>query len=139
MTDCIFCAIVAGTAAAERVAEDEQTVSFMDINPVNPGHVLTVPRRHAVDIWELTEEEAGTLMAATRRVCAGIRSAIAPAGLNLFVANGQAGGQTVFHVHIHSIPRWPNDAWIDPWTPTPGNSDDIAAVATRLRAAVPHA
>ena len=134
MTDCIFCAIVAGSAPAELVAEDEHTVTFMNINPVNPGHVLTVPRRHAVDIWDLTEEEAGNLMAATRRVCDGIRSALAPPGLNLFVANGRAGGQTVYHVHVHSIPRWPNDVWIDPWTPTLGDRDEIAAIATRLRA-----
>jgi len=136
MTDCIFCAIVAGSASAHRVAEDEHTVSFMDINPVNPGHVLTVPRRHAVDIWDLSEGEAANLMAATRRVCDQLRRALAPPGLDLFVANGEVGGQTVYHVHVHSIPRWPDDAWVDPWTPTPGNADEIASVALRLREAI---
>ena len=135
MTDCIFCAIVSGTEPADRVAEDEVTVSFMDINPVNPGHVLTVPRRHAVDIWDLSVEEAASLMASTRRVCGQIRSALAPPGLDLFVANGEAGGQTVFHVHVHSIPRWPGDAWIEPWSPTPGDPDEISSVADRLREA----
>ena len=139
MTDCIFCAIVDGTGSAERVAEDDDTVSFMDIHPVNPGHVLTVPRRHAVDIWDLSEGEAEKLMAATRRVCDQIRSAIAPPGLDLFVANGVVGGQTVFHVHVHSIPRWPNDAWIDPWTPTAGDPNEIAEVAARLREAATRA
>lgn len=133
MTDCIFCAIVAGAAPSHRVAEDEHTVSFLDINPVNPGHALTVPRRHAVDFWDLTAEEAGNLMASTRRVCEQIRSVLAPPGLGLFVANGEVGGQTVFHVHVHSIPRWPGDAWTDPWSPTPGNPDEIANVAGRLR------
>ena len=139
MTDCIFCAIVDGIGAAERVADDEHTVSFMDINPVNPGHVLTVPRRHAVDIWDLSEEEAGNLMAATRRVCEQLRKALAPPGLDLFVANGEVGGQTVFHVHMHSIPRWPNDTWINPWTPSAGDSNEIAGVAARLREAAIHA
>ena len=139
MTDCVFCAIVSGTAPAERVAEDEHTVSFMDINPVNPGHVLTVPRRHAVDIWELSEDEAANLMVGTRRVCDQLRKALAPPGLDLFVANGEVGGQTVYHVHVHSIPRWPGDAWIDPWSPTPGNPDEIAATAARLREGAIHA
>ncbi|HYI65393.1 MAG TPA: HIT family protein [Candidatus Limnocylindrales bacterium] len=133
MTDCIFCAIVDGSAPADLVAEDEHTVSFMDINPVNPGHILTVPRRHAADVWDLTEAESVNLMVATRRVCHQIRRALAPPGLDLFVANGEAGGQTVFHVHVHAIPRWPSDQWIDPWTPTPGDPADIANVAARLR------
>ena len=139
MADCLFCAIVAGTAPSHRVAEDERTVSFLDINPVNPGHALTVPRRHAVDIWDLTAEEMGDLMAATHRVCDQIRRVLAPPGLDLFVANGEMGGQTVFHVHVHSIPRWPDDAWTDPWSPTPGSVGEIAAVAARLREAAFHA
>ena len=139
MTECVFCAIVTGAASAERVAEDDHTVSFMDINPVNPGHVLTVPRRHAADIWDLTEQEAANLMAATRRVCDQIRSVLAPPGLDLFVANGEAGGQTVFHVHVHSIPRWPGDAWTDPWTPTLGDPGEIGAVAIRLRSVTANA
>ena len=133
VTDCIFCGIVTGTEPAEVVAQDTDTVSFMDINPVNPGHVLTVPRRHAVDIWDLTADEAAHLMAATHHVCQVIRRALDPDGLDLFVANGEEGGQTVFHVHMHSIPRHVGDDWIDPWTPTPGDPDEIAAVATRLR------
>jgi len=135
VTDCIFCDIVAGTAPSARVAEDEHTVSFMDINPVNPGHVLIVTRRHAVDIWDLAREEAANLMAATHRVCELTRRALDPDGLNLFVANGAVGGQTVFHVHMHSIPRWADDAWIDPWSPAPGDADEIAEVAQRIRSA----
>jgi histidine triad (HIT) family protein len=134
MTDCVFCGIVAGTEPAEVVAEDAQTVTFMDIQPVNPGHVLSVPRRHARDIWELSSDEAGVLMVAAQRASNRIRHALNPDGLDLFVANGEAGGQTVFHVHIHTIPRWPNDRWVDPWTPIPGDPVEIAAVAARLRA-----
>ena len=133
MTHCIFCDIVAGTAPAAVVAEDEHTVSFMDINPVNPGHVLTVTRRHAVDIWDMTPEEASHLMAAAHGVCDLIRRALDPDGLDLFVANGEVGGQTVFHVHLHSIPRVAGDDWTDPWSPTPGDAQEIAAVADRLR------
>jgi histidine triad (HIT) family protein len=138
VNDCIFCAIVAGSAPAQRVGEDAHTVSFMDINPVNPGHVLTIPRRHAVDFWDLTERESADLMAATHGICAQIRRALAPPGLSLFVANGEAGGQTVSHVHVHSIPRWPGDSWIDPWVSTPGVPEEIAAVADSLRMAAFH-
>ncbi len=135
MSDCIFCDIVAGEAPSTPVAEDEHTISFMDINPVNLGHVLTVTRRHAVDIWDLTADEAGNLMAAAHQVCELIRRALEPAGLNQFVANGEVAAQTVFHVHVHSIPRWPGDPWTDPWTPTPGEAPEIASVAGRLRLA----
>ena len=113
MTDWVFCAIVDGSAPADLVAEDQHTVSFMDINT----------------------GEAADLMAATHRVCDQIRRAIDPAGLDLFVANGEVAGQTVFHVHVHSIPRSPGDSWINPWNPTAGDPDEIAGVADRLRAA----
>ncbi len=78
-------------------------------------------------------------MRATHKVGEMTRRALDPDGLNLFVANGEVGGQTVFHVHVHSIPRWADDAWIDPWSPAPGDTDAIAAVAARLREGAPDA
>lgn len=133
--DCIFCAIVAGRAPAHVIAEDAETVSFLDINPVNPGHLLTVPRRHASGLWEMSAEEFGTLASAAHRAAARVRRALEPPGHDVFVAEGEVGGQTAFHVHIHTIPRWPDDAWRDPWVPTAADSAELAAVAERVRAA----
>jgi histidine triad (HIT) family protein len=132
---CVFCEIVAGAAPAHVVAETTEIVSFMDTSPVNPGHVLTVPRRHAADIWQLDAAEFGALGSAAHGVARRVRLALDPPGLDLFMANGAAGGQTVFHAHVHIIPRWPGDGWTDPWAPTPGKPEELAAVAERIRAA----
>lgn len=135
--DCIFCEIVAGQSPAEIVDQDEETVSFMDINPVNPGHVLTVPRRHVADIEDLSAAEFATLGSAAHAIVRRVRAALRPPGLDLFMANGREAGQTVFHAHIHAIPRWPGDGWTDPWTPAPGNPAEISEIAARLRALAP--
>ncbi|HEY7463466.1 MAG TPA: HIT domain-containing protein [Candidatus Limnocylindria bacterium] len=133
-TDCIFCEIVAGRSPAHVIAEDVETVSFLDINPVNPGHVLTIPRRHAARMWELSAEEFGSLAAAAHQAADLVRRSLEPPGYDVFVADGEVGGQTAFHVHIHTIPRWPNDAWSDPWVPTAGDPAELAAIAERVRA-----
>ena len=134
MPDCVFCGIVAGTIPSVTVDETSDTVSFMDINPVNPGHVLTIPKRHAVDMWDLDAGEFATLSAAAHGVARRVREVLRPDGVNIFIANGPAAGQTVFHVHIHTIPRWPADGWIDAsWAGTPGDPDEIAAIGARLR------
>ena len=133
MPECVFCGIVAGSIPSVQVDETPDTLSFMDINPMNPGHVLTIPKRHAADLGELDADETGLLFAAAHRVAGRLRAVLAPDGLDLFMANGEAGGQTVFHAHVHTIPRWHGDAWIDPWSPTPGDADEIAAIGARLR------
>jgi histidine triad (HIT) family protein len=133
MPVCVFCGIVAGDLPAVQVDETSDTLSFMDINPMNPGHVLTVPKRHAVDIGELSAEEGASVFEAVRRMAARVRAVLTPDGVDLFMANGAAAGQTVFHAHVHTIPRWDGDAWTDPWTPTPGDADEIAAIGARLR------
>lgn len=134
MPDCIFCGIVAGTVPSVTVDETWDTLSFMDINPVNPGHVLTIPKRHAVDIWELDADEFAGLSAAAHGVARRVREVLRPDGVNIFMANGSAAGQTVFHAHLHTIPRWPGDGWIDSsWAASPGNPEEIAAIGARLR------
>ncbi len=130
---CVFCEIVARRAPAHVVAEDDGTLAFMDINPVNPGHVLVVPRRHATDMCELSADELAAVASAGHRVAVRVRRALEPPGMDLFMANGEAGGQTAFHAHLHVIPRWPSDPWIDPWVPTPGDPGEIAAIAERIR------
>jgi histidine triad (HIT) family protein len=107
--ECIFCAIVEGRAPAEVVFEDEETLAFMDTNPANPGHTLVIPKRHARDIYGLDEEMAAAVMRTALRVAKAIRAALQPDGLNLLQSNGPAGGQAIFHFHMHVIPRWYGD------------------------------
>jgi histidine triad (HIT) family protein len=106
---CIFCAIIEGQAPAEVLFEDKETLAFMDINPANPGHALVIPKRHIRDIYGMDEEMAAAVMRAAVRVAKAIKRALQPDGMNLVQSNERAGGQDVFHFHIHVIPRWYGD------------------------------
>ena len=106
---CIFCAIVEGQAPAEVVFEDEETLAFMDINPANPGHTLVISKRHIQDIYGMDEETAAAVMRTAVRVARAIKRALQPDGMNLIQSNERAGGQDIFHFHIHVIPRWYGD------------------------------
>ena len=107
--ECIFCDIIEGQSPAEVIFEDGETLAFMDINPANPGHTLIISKRHVRDIYELDGETAAAVMKATVRVARAIKSALQPDGMNLLQSNERAGGQDVFHFHIHVIPRWYGD------------------------------
>jgi len=131
--DCMFCAIAAGRSAAEVVYEDEWTVAFMDINPANTGHTLIVPRQHARDIWDIDEDSAAAVMRAATRVARAVRAGLAPDGLNLVQASGRAAFQSVFHFHLHVIPRWREDGLRPPWRPSPGDRESIRAAAALIR------
>jgi histidine triad (HIT) family protein len=106
---CIFCAIIGGQAPAEVLFEDEETLVFMDINPANPGHTLVIPKRHVQDIYGMDEEMAAAVMRATVQVAKAIKRALQPDGINLVQSNERAGGQEIFHFHVHVIPRWYGD------------------------------
>jgi histidine triad (HIT) family protein len=134
-SDCIFCAIVAGRAPAHIVASDERTLSFMDINPATDGHALVVPKRHAENIFDIDPHDAEAVMDAARRLAGLLRSVLEPDGVNLIQANGRAAFQTVFHFHMHVVPRYAGDAITMPWIPTPGDPERIASLADRLRTA----
>lgn len=103
--DCIFCKIVAGLAPAHRVHEDDLTVSFLDIKPASRGHVLVVPKRHFADVFGADEESLLRVMANSRRIAHALKGALAPDGLAVHQLNGAAAGQSVFHYHVHLIPR----------------------------------
>jgi diadenosine tetraphosphate (Ap4A) HIT family hydrolase len=106
MNECIFCAIVARTSPAHIVYEDTDVLGFLDIRPVRPGHTLLVPKRHAADLSELDPDQGGRLFRAGQIVAAAQRSsAIAADGVNLLVNDGRAAFQTVFHSHLHVVPR----------------------------------
>ena len=112
---CIFCKIVAGEIPAAKVYEDDLTIAFMDIGQVNPGHVLVASKRHAVTVLDLTAEEAAAVMQTAQRIAHAAQQAFAPDGITLFQANGAAGGQTVFHFHMHVLPRHEGDGMALTW------------------------
>jgi histidine triad (HIT) family protein len=136
MTDCVFCAILAGAAPAEPIAETDDALAFMNANPAALGHVLVIPRRHAADIWDLTPEDGLGVWSLAHRVAHAAREAFHPDGLNLFQANRRAGWQSVFHFHIHVVPRWNGDPLVPNWDEPQGNRQDIPAAADRLRTAM---
>jgi histidine triad (HIT) family protein len=107
--DCIFCKIVAGSAPAQRVHEDELTVSFMDLFPARPGHLLVVPKRHFSDLLGADEASLGRVMGNSRRLALALRRALSPDGIGVHQLNGAAAGQTIFHYHMHLIPRRTGD------------------------------
>lgn len=104
--DCLFCRIVKGDIPAKKVYEDSDSFAFLDINPRNPGHTLVIPKRHAMTLMELSEEEAGNLFRSVRRVAGMVMNATKAQGLSVSSSNGAAAGQMVAHVHFHIIPRY---------------------------------
>jgi histidine triad (HIT) family protein len=139
MGECVFCRIRDGAVPAVKIYEDERTLCFMDINPLNPGHCLVVPRTHAPTLLEAPEEDLQAVVVAARRVARAIYRALRPDGLNLVQANGPAAFQSVPHFHLHLIPRWTNDGKGFDWTLVPGDRAQIAAVGEQIRAALAEA
>ena len=133
--DCIFCKIVAGEVPSTRVDEDERTVAFMDVNPATRGHVLVVPREHAVDLLAIGPEDLAACAAAARRIAGRQKERLGADGVNLLNSCGSAAWQTVFHFHIHVIPRYQGDPLRLPWSPAPGDRDEIAAAGRELQSA----
>jgi len=110
MNKCIFCDIISGLAPASIVYQDELCFAFMDIRPINPGHVLVVPRFHAALLADLDSASAGRLIQVAQQVDAALRhTGLRCEGVNLFLADGRAAGQEVMHVHLHVFPRFYGD------------------------------
>lgn len=135
--DCIFCKIVAGELPATIVDEDEHTISFMDINPATRGHALAIPRRHTLDLLSIDPSELGVVAAAAQRLAARAKQGLGADGVNLINSCGAAAWQTVFHFHIHMIPRYQDDPLKLPWVPSAGDPGEIASAATVLRGEQP--
>jgi histidine triad (HIT) family protein len=134
-SDCIFCKIVAGELPATIVAEDEHTLSFMDINPATMGHALVIPRRHATDLIEIEPAELQAVAVAAQRLARRMQQTLGVDGVNLINSCGEAAWQTVFHFHVHVVPRYEGDPLKLPWVPAPGEPEEIAAAAAKLRQA----
>jgi histidine triad (HIT) family protein len=132
--DCIFCKIVAGELPATKVDEDERTVAFMDISPATRGHALVIPREHARDLLEIDPEQLAAVARMAQKVAGRAKERLGADGVNLLNSCGAAAWQTVFHFHVHVIPRYDDDPLRLPWVPGPGDADAIAATAQELRA-----
>ena len=109
---CLFCNMVAGDEEASLVYDDERVFGLMDIQPVTPGHLMVVPKRHAAYLADLEDEDSDALLRVARRAAAALRaSGLRCEGINLFLADGEAAGQDVFHVHLHVLPRFEGDGF----------------------------
>ncbi len=133
--DCIFCKIVAGELPARIVDEDALTLSFMDINPATRGHALVVPRRHARDLLSVDADDLAAVAAAAARLAGRMSERLGATGVNLLNSCGAAAWQTVFHFHVHVIPRYEDDPLRLPWIPTPGDPAEIDAAGQELASA----
>ncbi len=131
--DCLFCGIVDGSVPSQTIDSDERTVAFMDINPATPGHALVVPRAHSADLMEVDPEDLAASIAAAQRLARRMDEVLKPDGFNILNACGPAAWQTVFHFHIHVIPRYEDDPLRLPWVPGPGDMDEIKATGEELK------
>jgi histidine triad (HIT) family protein len=130
--DCIFCKILAGELPATIVDEDERTIAFMDINPATRGHALVIPRAHSTDLLSIDPTDLAAVALASQRLATRMREQLAADGVNLLNACGAVAWQTVFHFHVHVVPRYADDPLRLPWVPAPGDSREIAAAAQEL-------
>lgn len=133
---CIFCKLVAGDIPAARVYEDDLTLAFMDLGQVNPGHVLVATKRHAATLFDITPEEAAAAMQTAQKVAQAVQAVFDPPGLTLLQANGKEGDQTVFHFHMHVVPRHGNDGIALSWPRKEPGAEVLNGYAERLRAAL---
>jgi histidine triad (HIT) family protein len=134
--DCVFCKILDGQIPSMKVYEDERTLAFMDINPLNAGHCLIVTRSHAPTIWDADEEDLRAAITSAKKVALALRAAVKPDGLNMLQANGAAAFQSVPHFHLHLIPRWNNDGKGFDWSLVPGDRAQIIEIGERVREAL---
>ena len=132
MEDCIFCKIIEGEIPSMRVYEDEDCVAMMDINPASPGHTLILPKKHLADLSEMDEELAGRLMMVAKKIGLRQKQALGADGFNVVQNNGRAAGQTVFHYHIHVIPRYAGGPQMVVWEPTSPTREQLSELCERL-------
>ena len=131
--DCIFCKIAAGELPSERVDEDERTIAFLDINPWTRGHALVIPRNHSKNLYEIYEDDLAHTISAAKRLATRMRDRLGAEGVNLLNSCEPAAWQTVFHFHVHVIPRWSDDPLKLPGAPQQPGEDELARVAAELR------
>jgi len=133
MASCVFCRIVAKEIPAAVVYEDELTIAFMDAGQVNPGHVLVAAKAHAETLYDLDDAQAAALLRGAVRVARAIRNAFQPQGLSVYQANGKAAWQSVFHYHMHLLPRHEGDGMALTWPAKNPPREQLAEYAVAIR------
>ena len=130
--DCIFCKIIRGEIPCFKVLEDADVLALMDVNPIAPGHVLVIPKHHAKDILETPLDCVGKAFAGAGRAARAVQKTLAPDGINILQANGPGAKQSVFHLHVHVIPRGLDDGLCMNWELAPGDMDQIGRLAEQI-------
>ena len=134
--DCVFCGIVAGEISSSVIAQTAGAIAFMDINPVTPGHVLVAPRSHTTDLFEISADDLAACVQLAQQIGGRAKDRLGADGVNLLNCSGEAAWQSVFHFHIHVIPRYKDqpdkDAIGLPWEEVPGNPEDIERIGNLL-------
>ncbi len=136
MMTCAFCKIVRGDTAARVVWTSTDVIAFLPLKPATRGHTLVMPKRHVPDLWSIDRQLGSSLMAAVVEVGRAIEKALDPDGMNLISSAGRVASQTVFHLHLHLVPRWPDDRIGNIWPPSePWSEEELDDVAALIRAA----
>ncbi len=131
--DCLFCKIIAGEIPCFNLFENDETLAFMDINPANEGHALVIPKEHSRDVHAVSDAAITATVTTAKKIAAAIDKTLNPDGLNLLQCNGPAAAQSVFHFHMHVLPRLEGDELKLNWGLKPGDMDAIGALAERIR------
>ncbi len=131
--DCVFCSILAGDMPGEIADEDEHTVAFMDINPWTRGHAVVIPRKHVVNLYEIEEADLARTASAAKRLARRMKERLRCDGVNLLNSTERAAWQSVFHFHIHVIPRYEGDPLQLPTRPRQADPEELASLAAELR------
>ena len=131
---CIFCKIIAGEIPCFKLHEDDETLAFMDINPANEGHALVIPKEHSDDVHAVSDSAITATVLTAKRIASAVQKTLDPDGMNLLQCNGSAAGQSVFHFHVHVLPRREDDDLKLNWGLQAGDMDAIGKLAERIRA-----
>ena len=132
MSDCIFCKIIANEIPSKKIYEDADHIAFLDIFPAGKGHTLVIPKEHHADIHTMTPAQYGAIATAAKKVADLLRAKLNSEGMTIFQMNKEAGWQTVFHAHMHVIPRWSNDSLHKPWEIAPADGAELDALYSLL-------
>jgi histidine triad (HIT) family protein len=130
--DCLFCKIAQGIIPSEKIYEDAQTFAFLDINPINVGHTLVIPKHHAENIMTIKKEDLAAVMETVRKLAPVIQRAVSADGINIGINNGSAAGQVIFHAHVHVMPRFDGDGH-EHWQGKKLTAEEIASAAIAIR------
>lgn len=132
MSDCIFCKIVSGDIPSKKVFEDDQYLAFLDIFPANRGHTLVIPKNHHEDIHSIPAELYGGLASRAKLIADQLQLKLNSEGTTIFQMNRESGWQTVFHIHMHVIPRWNGDSLHKPWDIAPASERELSEIHALL-------